>query len=115
VISADVLDDLDQLVEAVALLAGEVDEFRRSLDDGAAFGRAGDGDAAPAAELEQSLVAEQPQRTQDGVGVDAEDGGEILRRRESLAGLASPSAMARRISAATCSCRSRGSSRLSLT
>jgi hypothetical protein len=31
-ISADVLDDLDQLVEAVALLAGEVDWFRRSLD-----------------------------------------------------------------------------------
>ena len=50
--SADVFDDLDELVEAVALLAGEVDEFLRSLDDGAAFRCARDRDAAPAAELQ---------------------------------------------------------------
>jgi hypothetical protein len=35
--SADVLDDLDELVEAVAMAAGEVDELFGSLDDGAAF------------------------------------------------------------------------------
>jgi hypothetical protein len=58
--SADVLDDLDQLVEAVALPAGEVDEFFGSLDDGAAFGCSGDMDAASASELEQSFVAELP-------------------------------------------------------
>ena len=69
------------------MVAGEVDEFLCSLDDGAAFGRAGDGDAAAAPELEQSLVAEQPQRTQHGVGVDAEDGGEVLGGREALSGL----------------------------
>jgi glucose/arabinose dehydrogenase len=44
-------------------------------------------DATPAPELEQSLVAEQAQRTQHGVRVDAEDGGEILRRREALSRL----------------------------
>jgi hypothetical protein len=60
VLSADVFDDLDQLVEAVTLAAGEVDELFRSLDDGAAFGCACDRDATPAAELEQSFVAEQP-------------------------------------------------------
>src|SRR5262249_19164202 len=52
------LDDLDQFVEAVAVVAGEVDELFGSLDDSATFG---------------------------------------------CAGFASPSAMARRISAATCS------------
>jgi hypothetical protein len=52
--SADVFDDRDEFVEAVAVVAGEVDEFFGSLDDGAAFGCAGDRDAAPAAELEQS-------------------------------------------------------------
>ena len=50
--SADVLDDLDELVEPVTLAAGEVDELLCSLDDGAAFGGASDGDAASAAELE---------------------------------------------------------------
>lgn len=35
--SADVLDDLDELVEAVAMAAGEVDELFGSVDDGAAF------------------------------------------------------------------------------
>ena len=53
----DVLDDLDQFVGAVAVVAGEVDEFSGSLDDGALCGGGGDGDAASAAELEQSLVA----------------------------------------------------------
>jgi hypothetical protein len=46
--SADVFDDLDRFVQAVALLAGEIDEFLRSLDDSAALGRACDGDAASA-------------------------------------------------------------------
>ena len=41
-------------------MAGEVDELPGSLDDGAAFGCARDGDSAAAPELEQSLVAEQP-------------------------------------------------------
>jgi hypothetical protein len=82
--SADVFDDLDQLVEAVALAAGEVDELFRSLDDGAAFGCPCNRGAAPASELEQSLVAEQPQGPEDGVGVDVEDGSEILRGREPL-------------------------------
>ena len=85
--SADLLDDLDQLVGAVTLLAGEVDEVPRSLDDSATLRCARDRDAASAAELEQSLVAEEPERTQDGVRVDAEDGGEVFCGWEALAGL----------------------------
>jgi hypothetical protein len=56
--SGDVLDDLDQLVEAVALAAGENDELPRSLYDHAAFGRSYDRDAATATELEQTLVGD---------------------------------------------------------
>ena len=41
------------------MVAGEVDELLGSLDDGAAFGCAGDRDAAAAAELEQSFVSEE--------------------------------------------------------
>jgi hypothetical protein len=54
----------------VTVVAGEVDELPCSLDDGAAFGGAGNRDAAPAPELEQPLVAEQPQRPQHGVCID---------------------------------------------
>ncbi len=42
------------------MVAGEVDELSGSLDDVAAFGCAGDGDAAAASELEESFVAEHP-------------------------------------------------------
>src|SRR5262245_8692005 len=56
--SGDVFDDLDELVEAVPLLAGELDELFCSLDDGASFGCARDGDATPPAKLEQSFLAE---------------------------------------------------------
>jgi len=57
---ADVLDDLDELVNAIALSAGELNELPRTGDHCAALGRTGDGDAAASAELEQSLVAEYP-------------------------------------------------------
>jgi hypothetical protein len=50
--SADVLDDLDQLVQAVALAAGEVHEVPRPLHDRATLGRPRNRDAAPAPELE---------------------------------------------------------------
>ena len=84
------MDDLDELVAAVALLAGEFDELSCSLDDGAAFGCAGDGDSAAAAELEQSFVSQQPQGTQHRVGVDAEDGGEVFGGWEAFSGLGFP-------------------------
>ena len=37
-LSADVFDDLDEFVGAVAVVAGELDELLRALDDGASFG-----------------------------------------------------------------------------
>ena len=85
--SAHGLDDPDQLVEPVAVAAGEADEVAGLLDDLAALRRARDGDAAAAAELEQALVAQRPERAEDGVRVDAEHGGEVPRRRQALSGL----------------------------
>jgi hypothetical protein len=86
----EVFDDLDELVHAVTLPLRELDELTRSLDNGTPLGRPGDRDPAPAPELEETLIAEQPERAQDGVRVHAEDGGEVLRRWESLAGLRLP-------------------------
>lgn len=75
--SAEAFDDPDELVGAVAVLAGEANQFFRLHDDGAALRAAGDGDASSAAELEQSFVAQEPQGAQDGVGAYLEHGGEI--------------------------------------
>ena len=72
------MDDPDEFVGFVPLCAGVVAEFFGSFDDGSAFGGAGDGDAASAAEFEQAFVAEGAEGAQDGVGVDAEDGGEVF-------------------------------------
>jgi len=85
-VSGEVFDDLDELVGAVSVLACEVEELSSALDDGAAFGGAGDGDAAAAAEFEQAFVAELAEGAEDGVGVDAEDVGEVFGGWESFAG-----------------------------
>src|SRR4051794_6044296 len=83
----DVFDELDQLVAPVALLAREADEVAGPRDHRALLGRAGDGDTAPAPELEHPLVAQKTKRAQHGVRVHAEDGGEVAGRRQSLARL----------------------------
>ena len=44
-----------------------------------------DGDAAAAAEVEQALVAELPERPQDRVAVDLENRSEVSRGRKALA------------------------------
>ena len=69
----------------VALTAGEGDELLRPRGELTALRAARHGDAAAAAELEQPLVAQQPQRAQDRVPVDTEDGREVARRRQALA------------------------------
>jgi hypothetical protein len=72
---AHALDDPDQLVDAVALLAGEADELSRLRYDGATLRVAGDRNAAPTPELEESFVAQCTKRAQDGVPVDPTERG----------------------------------------
>jgi hypothetical protein len=80
------LDDLNHFVGFVALSAGEREEFFAADDDGALLGSAAHGDAAAAAKLEEPFVAELSEGAKDGVGVDAEDGGEVFGGWESFAG-----------------------------
>jgi hypothetical protein len=72
---------------AVALLPRELDEILCLREHRAVLWRAGNGDAAAAPELEQALVAESAERAEDGVGVDAENGGKVFRGRQALARL----------------------------
>ena len=70
--SAHAADDLHELVALVAAAAGEADERAGVLDDLAARGGPGDDHAASAAEVDQALVAQHPQRGQHRVAVDPE-------------------------------------------
>lgn len=90
VASRQSLDQAEQLVTPVALRPRVVDELPSAGDDGALLRRAGDRGATPAAELEETLVAKNPERPQHGVAVDAENGGEIEGRRKALARLRLP-------------------------
>jgi hypothetical protein len=85
--SADLLDHLDELVDGISLPASELHELPNPLHDSSALGRPGHGGSATASKLEQPFVLKQPQRAQDGVGVDSEDGREVSCRWESLTGL----------------------------
>ena len=84
--SPELLDEVDEFVGFVALGAGVVEEVFGFFAEGALFGGPGDGDAAAAAEFEQAFVAELAEGTEDGVGVDAEDVGEVFGGWESFAG-----------------------------
>jgi hypothetical protein len=81
------LDDLHELIDAVAVLSRVADEFVGASGDCALFGAASDGDAAPAPELEQPFLSELSQRAEDGVRINAEHGCKISRWREPLARL----------------------------
>jgi hypothetical protein len=78
------LNQRGELVRRVAVLTAEADEIVDSGEHRSALWRAGDADPVAAAELEEPLVAQQPKRPQDGIGVDADHRGEIPSRREAL-------------------------------
>jgi hypothetical protein len=84
---AKVMDDSDEFVGLVAVLSGELDEFLGSCDYSGFLRRTSNGDASTAPKLEQSLIAEFAQCSQDGIGVHAEHGREVLCGWQPLAGL----------------------------
>jgi hypothetical protein len=80
---------------------GEVEEILDARDDGSSLGCADDGDAASSPELEQTFVA---QRAEHGVLVlTSRTAARSLAGGRRSPGFASPVAIARRISPATCS------------
>jgi hypothetical protein len=84
--SGKALDDLDDVVAAEAVVAGEFDEIPCPGEHGAALGGARDGDAASAPELQQSFLPEDVQCPQDGVLVHAQHGGEVFGQGQPFAG-----------------------------
>ena len=84
---ADVLDDLDELVQPITLQACERDELLRALHDCATLRRPDDGDAPTASKLEQAFVPQQAERAEHRIRVDVEDGREVLGGRQALARL----------------------------
>src|SRR6266566_5989990 len=84
--SGQALDDLDDLLAAESVVPCEFEEFPGAGEHGAALGGAGHGDAAAAAELQEPFLPELVQRTEHGVLVHAQHGGEVLGQGQALAG-----------------------------
>ena len=77
---------LGELITAVAVSPAEIDQLLHLRDDDTALRRPGDGDCTATADFQQSLVAKHPERAKDGVRMDPEDRGEILRLGNPLPG-----------------------------
>jgi hypothetical protein len=84
---ADGVDELVEIIETVAVPPRKLDKLSCSLDDGTTLGSPRNRDASTPTELEESFLPKDLQRTQHGVLVHPEDGGEILGRRQALTGL----------------------------
>jgi len=84
-VSRNRLDDLNQLLAPVALLAGKFQKLLGAGNNCAPFSRAGDGDPTTAAELEQPLVTQEAKSTEDGVPIHGKHGCEVPGRRQALA------------------------------
>jgi hypothetical protein len=83
-VSAEALDDPDEILSSVSVLTSEPYEFAGALDNGSALRAAGDVDSSPTTKLEQSLIAKDAKRAQDRVLVDPSHGSEIARRWQAL-------------------------------
>ena len=79
------LNDLHKFVDSIAVSAGKLHEALLG-DDEASLGCSGDSDAAAAAEVEESFVAELAQCAEDGVVLTPRMAARSFRWRESFAG-----------------------------
>ena len=82
---ANLPDDPHDLLAAIAPLSCKPQELVHSIDNGTAIRRAGNRDAAPASEVEQSLVTQAAQRSQHRIRVHANHCGEVLRGWQTIA------------------------------
>jgi SAM-dependent methyltransferase len=74
-------DHLNDLAAGVAVAAGDLEQRSCLRQYDAALGRACNGDAPAAAEFQEALVPENVQRSQHGVLVDLQHGGEVAGQR----------------------------------
>jgi hypothetical protein len=82
--SGETFDDLDYLVSSIPLMAGEGKELPGSDDDRSPFRCAGNRHSSSTAELQKPFISEQPEGPEDGIGVDAQDGGQVSGRRHAF-------------------------------
>jgi hypothetical protein len=80
-------DEANEFGAGDAGASAELDELGDLVEQRAAFGGAGDADSVTLAEFEETLVAEQSERAEDGVCVDAHDGGQVPGGWQAVAGL----------------------------
>jgi len=84
VFSAVRLNEGHDFIAAIALTSGEIEEFIDARNHGASLGRTHHTHAATPREVEQALVAKYVQCPNDRILVNAQDSGEIDRRRKPL-------------------------------
>jgi hypothetical protein len=101
--SADVLEDLDQLVEAVTVVAGELDELLRPLDDSPRSGVAATEMPRPRRNSSSPSSRSSRSARRTVLVLTPRTAARSFAGGRLSPGFASPSAIARRISAATCS------------
>jgi hypothetical protein len=82
----DALDHLDHLVRRISVVLRVGDEFLGFAQHFALLRRADHGDPSTAAKLQQPLVTEYVHRSQHGVLVHAENGGDVFDQRQTIAG-----------------------------
>ena len=81
---------VDDLVALVAMVAGKLNQVTRSTQHGALLGRSSNCHAPSATKLKQPLVAQNPQCSEHGIGVDMQDSSQVFRRWHALSGTRLP-------------------------
>jgi hypothetical protein len=81
----DRADQIEELVASATVAPGELDKVAHAGVELALLRRRDDRDAPTAPDLEQPLVPKLPERTEDGVSVHLQHGGQVERGREPLA------------------------------
>lgn len=78
------LDDLDDLLTPIPVLAGEVNQFLSFVEEGGPFGSSRDRDPSTSSKLKYPFVPEKPECPEHSVGVHAEHGSHVTSRRQAL-------------------------------
>jgi len=85
------VDDLHKFVGAIPVMSGKAHQFTGSFEYGIPVGRAaGDRRTSAPPELDKTLIADGPQRSQHRVVVHTQHGSKIPRGRKTIPGLRFP-------------------------
>ena len=74
----------EEFVTSIALRSGELEKLLQPSNDRSTLWRTGNDNGSSTAELQEPLVSENAQGSQHSVGVDTEDGSEVLGLRDPI-------------------------------